>query len=410
MVNSEWQGVRPFHSPFSIHHSPILHSPFISLTHDSDRTRSFLWRSQCFTQSDPHSPDFSKAPTRTLRCISARATTTSGNFLFEPGNTVVCHLQSGSPSEAVVIDVRERMRAMPDADRLAFTPISSLHMTLFQGIIEHRRRLPYWPQDVPLDTSIDDMTSLYLERLNGFQGCGAFKIKVVDVVPTGLTVAGASDEDERIMRAWRDALSVPFGYRHPDHDTYAFHVTFAYQIRRLDDERAAEWQVHVRRLPFAVCSAGAGDRAAAAGILQLRGHEAFRGALGPRLIAPPEPVGRNKTDMNPTPQVHGVCASEGQQTFKLRQDWNLPMSASARDPRRHAPVRQEHRRQRCRHRRFPQGQMVGIIGRSGAGKSTLLRMINRLIDPSRGIDLLWRRRSLQAARVARCGAGSATAP
>ncbi len=33
---------------------------------------------------------------------------------------------------------------------------------------------------------------------------------------------------------------------------------------------------------------------------------------------------------------------------------------------------------------FPQGQMVGIIGRSGAGKSTLLRMINRLIDPSQG--------------------------
>ena len=168
---------------------------------------------------------------------------TFGNFLFEPGNTVVCHLESGSPSEAAVIDVRERMRAMPDADRLAFSPISSLHMTLFQGIIEHRRRLPYWPHDVPFDTSIDDMTGLYLDRLNGFQGCGAFKIKVVDVVPTGLTVAGASHEDDRIMRAWRDALSVPFGYRHPDHDAYAFHITFAYQIQRLADERAADWQV-----------------------------------------------------------------------------------------------------------------------------------------------------------------------
>jgi phosphonate transport system ATP-binding protein len=34
--------------------------------------------------------------------------------------------------------------------------------------------------------------------------------------------------------------------------------------------------------------------------------------------------------------------------------------------------------------RIPHGQMIGIIGRSGAGKSTLLRMINRLLDPSRG--------------------------
>jgi phosphonate transport system ATP-binding protein len=30
------------------------------------------------------------------------------------------------------------------------------------------------------------------------------------------------------------------------------------------------------------------------------------------------------------------------------------------------------------------GAFVGIVGRSGAGKSTLLRMINRLIEPSRG--------------------------
>jgi hypothetical protein len=167
---------------------------------------------------------------------------TSGNFLVEPGNTVVCHLISGSASEAAVINVRERMLAMPDADRLTFTPVSSLHMTLFQGIIEYRRRLPYWPEDVPLDTSIDDMTRLYLERLNGFEGCGSFRVKVVDAVPTGLTVAGASDEDERVLRAWRDALAVPFGYRHPDHDSYAFHITLAYQIRPLDDERASRWQ------------------------------------------------------------------------------------------------------------------------------------------------------------------------
>ncbi|MBZ9988260.1 DUF1868 domain-containing protein [Mesorhizobium sp. BH1-1-5] len=166
----------------------------------------------------------------------------SGNFLLEPGNTVVSHLVKGSPSEAAVIEVRERMLAMPDADRLAFTPISSLHMTLFQGIIEYRRRLPYWPSDVPLDTGIDDMTRLYLERLQGFEGHGRFKVKIVEVVPTGLTVAGATAEDSQILKAWRDALSVPFGYSHPDHETYAFHITFAYQIRRLADERAAAWQ------------------------------------------------------------------------------------------------------------------------------------------------------------------------
>ncbi|TPL04147.1 MULTISPECIES: DUF1868 domain-containing protein [unclassified Mesorhizobium] len=166
----------------------------------------------------------------------------AGNFLLEHGNTVVCHLVEGSPSEAAIIEARKRMLAMPDADRLAFTPISSLHMTLFQGIIEYRRRLPYWPSDVPLDTGIDDMTRLYLERLQRFEPCPPFRIRAISVTPNGLTVAGASNEDERILRLWRDALSVPFGYRHPDHDVYVFHITFAYQIRRLADERAGAWQ------------------------------------------------------------------------------------------------------------------------------------------------------------------------
>ncbi|MFI5410580.1 DUF1868 domain-containing protein [Kaistia sp. UC242_56] len=166
----------------------------------------------------------------------------AGTFLPEPGNTVVCHLVEGSPSQAAVLEVRRRMQAMPDANRLAFMPASSLHMTLFQGIIEYRRSLPYWPADVPLDTEISAMTSLYLQRLEGFAGAGPFRIRVVDVVPTGLTVVGATDDDVRRMRAWREAFAEVFGYRHPDHDDYVFHVTLAYMIDWLDPDRLPEWE------------------------------------------------------------------------------------------------------------------------------------------------------------------------
>ncbi|PSH62282.1 DUF1868 domain-containing protein [Phyllobacterium brassicacearum] len=166
----------------------------------------------------------------------------NGTFLKEPGNTVVCHLAGGSASQRAVLEVRRRMMSMPDANKLTFTPISSLHMTLFQGIIEYRRALPYWPEDVALGTSIDDMTQLYLKRLGGFEDRGSFKIKVIDITPVGLTVAGATDEDAATIKTWRDALSVPFGYRHPDHDTYVFHITFAYIVDWLADERLPAWQ------------------------------------------------------------------------------------------------------------------------------------------------------------------------
>ncbi|HMF68166.1 MAG TPA: hypothetical protein VK602_11220, partial [Phyllobacterium sp.] len=37
-------------------------------------------------------------------------------------------------------------------------------------------------------------------------------------------------------------LALPFGYRHPDHDTYVFHITFAYPMDWLPDDRLPAWQ------------------------------------------------------------------------------------------------------------------------------------------------------------------------
>ena len=166
----------------------------------------------------------------------------AGNFLFEPGNTIVCHLARRSASEAAVLQVRERLLALPGADCLAFTPAASLHMTLFQGVVDTHRKHPYWPADIPLHLGIDEMTRRMMTRLDGFDGCGPFSVKVTEVTPTGLTVEGVTEEDANVMRAWRDKLARTFGYRHPDHDTYSFHITFAYVIRGIPDTAAAQWQ------------------------------------------------------------------------------------------------------------------------------------------------------------------------
>ncbi|PYB75473.1 DUF1868 domain-containing protein [Rhizobium wuzhouense] len=166
----------------------------------------------------------------------------AGIFLPEPGNTMVCHLQAGSETEAVLQEVRERYRAMPGSERLAFTAESSLHMTLFQGIIEYRRRLPYWPADVPLETPIDDMTAIFLDRLAGFEPGQAFQMQVVAATPNGLTLEGVSEADRAALRSWRDRLADLLGYRHPDHETYSFHITFAYMTERFDDETMMAWQ------------------------------------------------------------------------------------------------------------------------------------------------------------------------
>lgn len=167
---------------------------------------------------------------------------TAGTFLPEPGNTVVCHVQPGSPTGTALIDARARFLAMPEAHNLAFTPISSLHMTLFQGIIEGRRTTPYWPARLPLETPIDEMTSLMLESLKSFPSGPRFNVQVTDALPTGLKLESATAADRQALSDWRDGFADLLGYRHPDHDGYVFHITFSYVIERFDDAALPAWQ------------------------------------------------------------------------------------------------------------------------------------------------------------------------
>jgi len=165
----------------------------------------------------------------------------TGTFLRERGNTVVCHLADGSATSEVLLDLRERYLRMPGAGKLAFTAASSLHMTLFQGIIETRRALPYWPSDVPVETPVDDMTGIFMDRLAGFPPGEAFAVEVIQATPIGLTLDGVTERDRAILKDWRYRLADLLGYRHPDHDSYVFHITFAYMIERFDDATLAVW-------------------------------------------------------------------------------------------------------------------------------------------------------------------------
>jgi hypothetical protein len=163
-------------------------------------------------------------------------------FLPEAGNTVVCHLDFDSPSHSAVLEARRRMQALPGADRFLFTPVSSLHMTVFEGVIDTHRTQNTWPAGFDLSASVESATKEIFECLKTFSPPPDFAVRVAGLRPTGLILEGATAQDEANMRAWREALTVPFGYRHDDHDDYKFHMTFAYPIAWLPDDAQAHWE------------------------------------------------------------------------------------------------------------------------------------------------------------------------
>lgn len=151
-----------------------------------------------------------------------------GTFLPMPGNTVVSHVVPGSKTEDALMRVRQVLLDLPFGDRFAYTPKASYHMTVFQGVIEDRRKPDYWPRGIALDAQVEETTRLFLDRLAALPPTPSFRMKMVSVTPLGLVLTGATPEDERCVRALRDTLTAQFGYRHPDHDDYIFHITLAY--------------------------------------------------------------------------------------------------------------------------------------------------------------------------------------
>jgi hypothetical protein len=163
-------------------------------------------------------------------------------FLPEAGNTVVCPLDVSAPTHTAVLEARCRMLALPHANHFIYTPESSLHMTVFEGVIETRRTRNSWPDDCGHTASVETATNTILPRLVEFSPPPSFSARVAGLRPTGLILEGATQADETNMRAWRDALTAPFGYRHDDHDEYKFHMTFAYPVEWLPDSIRPEWE------------------------------------------------------------------------------------------------------------------------------------------------------------------------
>ena len=87
-----------------------------------------------------------------------------------------------------------------------------------------------------------NMDALFLGRLRDFVPGPRFRVEAVAARPTGLVLQGATPRDRDLMRDWRGRLSELMGFRHPNHDTYQFHLTFAYPVSWLDDAELPAWQ------------------------------------------------------------------------------------------------------------------------------------------------------------------------
>ncbi|MET0429782.1 MAG: DUF1868 domain-containing protein [Microvirga sp.] len=181
--------------------------------------------------------------------------TPDGQVLPCPGNTIICHIEPSNPATAPLAAFRAALQAEPYAHKFTFTPPSSYHMTVFEGVIDFNRKPGLWPDDLALDAPVEACNRLFVEKLESFDlGCEPrFRMKVlegdgnVNVRPgAGIYLVPADDAETAKLRRLRDRLADVLKLHQPGHDTYKFHTTQTYAIKPLSDEETIRYRA-VRR-------------------------------------------------------------------------------------------------------------------------------------------------------------------
>ncbi|KAK4240811.1 RNA ligase/cyclic nucleotide phosphodiesterase [Achaetomium macrosporum] len=105
----------------------------------------------------------------------------------------------------------------------------------------------FWPEAVPGDAELAEVTALFAARLRGFDlgdAAPPYKMRIVGFSPLevgiGVAVGPATAEEGRRIKGLRDRLARTLAIRHPRHDTYGLHVSLAYLLRHLSAEQEAE--------------------------------------------------------------------------------------------------------------------------------------------------------------------------
>ncbi|KAJ7366618.1 RNA ligase/cyclic nucleotide phosphodiesterase [Mycena albidolilacea] len=171
-----------------------------------------------------------------------------GNAQHFPGNTVVSHLSPSSEPELYesMLALYDKLKRYHLSHLYALLPPSSWHMTVFEGVCDQVRVPGRWPDDLPIDASLQECTSLFENKLSSFdlQCDPPYRISVTgfDPLETGIGVhlePSTPGENARI-RGLRDRLSTLLHIRHKGHATYGLHLSMAYLLRILTEEQEKE--------------------------------------------------------------------------------------------------------------------------------------------------------------------------
>lgn len=165
-----------------------------------------------------------------------------------PGNTVVSDATPGTRAYQVLTECLAMLQASGLAELFIPLPEDSYHMTVIRGVNDLVREPAYWPAALPMDASMSAVDDYMEAAINRVPNPGVMRMRFGETRITAedfrISMLPADEEQERVLRRYRDQVADAVELRLPGHDLYTFHITLAYTWRLPD----AEQQEAVRSL------------------------------------------------------------------------------------------------------------------------------------------------------------------
>jgi hypothetical protein len=167
-----------------------------------------------------------------------------GNVQPFPGNTILCRLSNSSDLYTSLLFLYDKLQKSSLSHIYALLPPSSWHMTVFEGVVDKKRKPDTWPSNLALDAPLDQCTALFKDELSDFdlQTGSSYHLSVVDLAPlkTGITLRlKPLEADNKALRGLRNRLADLLRIRARGHDQYGFHLGLGYLLRHLSDDQKA---------------------------------------------------------------------------------------------------------------------------------------------------------------------------
>ena len=161
-----------------------------------------------------------------------------GSLMHFPGATIVSHLEKDSPLFTQVLAFQNSAQQLPYSNKFSFLSPSSFHMTnyVLYNDNELDRNSEGWSNKYPNDTPKEQMDKNIYEDIKHIHFPKSFCMTLTHIHNNSLRLAPADDKTAHDLKAFRDAVADATGIRWPDHDSYVFHISYAYYLILLTPE------------------------------------------------------------------------------------------------------------------------------------------------------------------------------